>query len=426
MSQIFGRIYYGWLIVAAAFVTMFVGLGVSFYTFGIFLKALSEEFGWNRGEISLAFLFFSAGLGGASPLVGRWTDKYGPKRILIPAAFLMGLCFVSLRFLTASLVHLYFVYFLTGCSAVAVVMIVPVTMVSHWFRKKRGLALGITYVGGGFGGVFLAPLTSRLVSEMGFRDAYMILGMIIWAIIFFLVVPVIKSSPGDIGLLPDGEVPGSVEKNPTKGFPRVIDSIGTEVQMNFKQARKTLNFWLLISALFLTSFGISSVNQHLVPLLTDKGLSLDSAVRILSFFAAASILGRLISGYVVDKLVSKYVVIAFYAAFALGTTLLIFGDTNQAIYLATLFLGLALGAEFDLMAYIVGEYFGFPSFGEIFSYIFIAFVVGAAIGAPVFGYVFDITHSYNPVLLICVFLAFLAIIAIYLLEPPGVSTSGKG
>lgn len=414
-ENILGRIYYGWWIVTAAFCMMFIGIGTSIYTLGAFAKPLSAEFGWARGEIYVAFLFFSVGMGLMSPLVGHWTDRYGPKKVIFPAAFLMGLSFILLRYLTDSVLHLYSLYFLAGAGAAAVIGVVPVTMVSLWFRRKRGLALGIIYAGGGLGGVFIAPIAAKLISAVGFRDSYAILGISIWAAIFLVSMPLIKRNPQEIGLLPNGERTDS-DSGGKSNFQMRMARTRTLSEMALKQARKTLNFWLLCSAVLLTSLSAVSLHQHLIPLLTDKGFSLDGAAAVLSFVAASSILGRVASGYLVDKFTPKYVVIAFYLSLALGVLLFILEENIRMIYLAGFVFGLALGSEFDLMAYMVGEYFGFSSFGEIFSYVYISFLLGSSIGPASVGYIFDLTSSYDLAMILLVICALLAAIAIYLLQ----------
>jgi MFS family permease len=407
-----GRVYYGWLVVASGFVISFVGIGTAFYTFGSFLTALAAEFGWSRGEISLAFMFLVVGLGVVSPFVGRWTDRYGAKKVIVPSTLVMGLSLLLLRYLTNSFFHFYALYFLMGCGGAALITVVPVYMASRWFRRKRGLALGVTYVGGGLGGVVLASLSGYLITTVGFRNAYTVLGLLIWAAVFLLSVPLIKGDPAELGLLPDGE-----KRNPKATDPGF--SHATLLGMNLTEAGKTVNFWLLWFALFLTNTGVSAMNQHLVPLLTDKGFSLEGAAATLSLLAVVSIVGRLISGYLMDKLVVKYLAMAFYVSLALGLLALTLEGDLWTIYLSTVLLGLAVGAEFDMIAYMIGEYFGFSSFGEIFSWIYIASLLGGVIGPVATGYIFDWTGSYDLALILSAVLALVAVVSVSFLQSPG-------
>lgn len=250
----------------------------------------------------------------------------------------------------------------------------------------------------------MAPLSNYLISNFGFRNAYTFLGLLVWIIVIPMAVLLIKRNPEEIGLLPDGEM--------TVGNPQPIS---LTKGMTFREARNTLNFWLLCTAIFLTATGMNGSIHHLVPFLTDKGFSPAKAATFISLATTGSLLGRVTSGYLADKLIAKYVAMGYYLIMAIGLFLLL-TKSGYWVYLSIVCFGLGFGAEIDLMAYLAGEYFGFSSFGEIYAHIFMFFQIGAIIGPVIMGYIFDITNSYDPVLITFITAMVLASVVITLVR----------
>lgn len=394
------KIFYGWWIVLSAAVIQFVGVGIGIFTFSVFLKPLAQEFDWSRGEISWGLSLLSITQIFMQPMYGRWIDRYHPRWVIISASLLTGALFISLGYLTSLLWHFLLLYLLIGFGVAGLTGAPPASIVTRWFRKRRGLALGLSLLGPGFGGMIMVPLAYYFISVFGFRISYILLGFIVWALILPIAIFLLKRDPKDLDLAPDGENPGH---EPILSHNKKASLSG----LSLREAWRTLNFWLLGSAVFLSGSGMTGLHLHLVPLLTDIGFSPAKAVALFSLSSIASLFGRVTSGYLADKLVAKYVTAAYYLTMTVSFLLLL-GGGEGIIYLSIFLFGLGLGAEIDLMAYLVGEYFGFSSFGRIYGFIYAFFQSGVMIGPLFMGYIFDITGSYNSGL---IFLAMVTVLA---------------
>jgi len=192
-----------------------------------------------------------------------------------------------------------------------------------------------------------------------------------------------------MGLEPDGETVGQAEGSTQRG---------QESGLSFQEARHTGTFWLMGGAFFLMSVSFHGYVIHLVPLLTDRGLSAQSAALTASLAGGAALIGRVGIGYLLDRFFAPYVAVWFFCGFALGIFLLWSGAVGGLVFVAVVLVGLGLGAELDVMPYVVSRYFGLRAFGEIYSYTFAVFTLGGVVGPLLMGAVFDATGSYSLVL----------------------------
>src|SRR5262249_51342893 len=171
------RRFHGWWIVFVAGVGLFMGYGpIVTFTFGVFLKPLTEEFGWSRGQISLAFSFSLLVMSFTFPLVGRLVDRFGARKVIVPSVLFFGIGLMSLSLLSANLWHLYAVYVLLGLVGGGTAPIPYSNVIAHWFDKKRGLALGLAMVGLGLGTFVMPSLAQMLMTSQGWRQAYIFIG----------------------------------------------------------------------------------------------------------------------------------------------------------------------------------------------------------------------------------------------------------
>jgi MFS family permease len=208
-----------------------------------------------------------------------------------------------------------------------------------------------------------------------------------------VAIPVVglllRETPQLMGLEPDGETAGQAEGGKQRG---------PEEGLSFYEAWHTSTFWFMVSAFFLISVSFHGYIIHLVPLLTDRGLSARSAALTVSLAAGATLLGRVGIGYLLDRFFAPYVAGWFFCGFALGIALLWSGAVGGLAFVAVMLVGLGLGAELDVMPYAVSRYFGLRAFGEIYSYTFAIFTLGGVVGPPLMGAGFDTTGSYSLVL----------------------------
>jgi MFS family permease len=260
-----GKVFYGWWIALVTGIGLFLHYGPMIaFTFGVFLKPLSQEFGWSRTDISLAFALANLAASGALPLVGLLVDRWGARKVIVPSLLLFGTGIVSFAFLSAHLWHLYALYLVIGIVAGGTTPVPYAKVISCWFDKQRGLALGLAGAGTSVGAFIMPSLAQACIAAVGWRHAYVFLGLLVIVIASPVVGLFLKETPQMLGLWPDGETGA-----PTGAAIRH----GPEPGMSGREAWHTGTFWFMTSAFFLVSVSLHGCILHLVPLLTDRGVS---------------------------------------------------------------------------------------------------------------------------------------------------------
>jgi len=386
MRQTSGKLFHGWWIVLVAAIGLSMGYGpIVTFTFGVFLKPLTQEFGWSRGQISQAFSLSLLVMSFLFPLVGRLVDRFGARKVIIPSVLLFGLSLMLLSLLSASLWYLYAVYALLGIAGGGTAPVPYSNVISHWFDKRRGLALGVAMVGLGLSTFIMPSLAQTLIASGGWRQAYVLIGLMVMAVAIPVVALFLKETPQMLGLSPDGE---TLDKQRVKSH--------TDVEgMSLPEARQTGTFWILVSGFFLMSASVHGCLLHLPSLLTDRGFSPQRAAFATSLFGGALLFGRVGAGYLLDRFFASSVAVCFFSGATLGLILLWSGVTGPLAFVAAFLVGLGMGAEGDIIAYLISRYFGLRAFGEIYGYAFGAFTLGGVVGPLLMGKGFDATGSYS-------------------------------
>ncbi|HLK18798.1 MAG TPA: MFS transporter [Bryobacteraceae bacterium] len=376
----------GWWIVAVAIVAQCFGTApLLVYTFGIFAKPLVQAFHTNRGSIALAVSILDIVNTLTAPLAGRLIDRYGARRITILSFIGLTFALAGLSFARPPLWILYATYAAGGLLGIATTPVTFSRVVANWFDKKRGLALGLASTGVGLGIFIMPPLTQFLIDKWGWREAYLGLAALSLVIALPIVWIFLKATPEEVGLLPDGlNASGFAEQ---RKVPRTGMTAG--------EALRTVTFWQLCLVFFCVAACGNGTIAHVVPLLTDRGMSGHSAALAASLFGVASILGRVGNGYLVDRLFAPRVAAVLFSGAAAGVAILWSGVGGAAVYLASILVGLAIGAESDVMPFLVSRYFGMRSMATLYGCIFGSYTLGNATGRYLFGTGFDATGSYR-------------------------------
>ena len=384
------KVFYGWYIVPVAAIGLFVGyIPIILASFSVFFKPLSQEFHWSRAEISLAFSLSLLVVSVALPLVGRLVDRFAARKVILPSALFFGLGLASFYFLTASLWHFYAIYIFLGIVGSGTAAVPYYKVISDWFDKRRGLALGLTMAGSGIGFSVMPSLSYALIVTVGWRMAYVLIGLTVIAVTIPVVGLFLKERPQMMGLLPDGElVPHGGSDTQCKG------GLG----ITGREAWRSGTFWVMCTAIFLVAVSLNGCMIHIVPLLTDRGTSARSAALAASLLGGATLLGRVGTGYLMDRFFATNVAACLFGVAALGVLLLWGGVAGALAFMATFLIGVGNGAEGDVMPYLVSRYFGMRSFGEIYAYVGTIYALGALTGPLLMGVGFDSTGSYSVVL----------------------------
>ncbi|WP_157726647.1 MFS transporter [Thalassotalea crassostreae] len=392
------NIFYGWWIVLGCIIGISLGYSVIAMSFGTFIKEFETSFGWSRGQISFgstiigitAILFF--------PYVGTLVDKYGVKKVMIPSTFLFAFTIASMSLLTASIWHLYAMCILIPLLGAGTAPLTYSKLLVSWFDKKRGLALGIGLAGVGLGTTLVPIIASKFIELYTWREAYIAIGVLILCLAFPIVKWVFKEQPSDLGLHPDGDSAAEVEQQALKNANDNAKDKNVKIGFTAKEALKQKTFWLMFASFVITGLTTSTLLVHLVPMMMDQGLTLKQAVGTFAYLGMSIIGGRLLAGYLMDKFFAPFVVVVFMFGPVIGLAAFAMGATGEAAALCTGLIGIAIGAEFDVMAYFTSRYFGQRSFGVIYGYGYSGFKLGASIGPLIMGIAYDVNGRYTEVL----------------------------
>ncbi|MFC2016209.1 MFS transporter [Chloroflexota bacterium] len=396
------KVFYGYWIVLTAFFCLFLVSGCGFYAFSLFVRPLQAEFGWGRGGIMAAWtvLFLLSGM--AAPFIGRLIDRYGTRKIIAIGAFITGLGFVLLSQMN-SLWYLYIGHALIGGGHAAIGPVPTSTMVSNWFKKRRGLSIGIMSTGVGAGGFVLAPLIGGyLIPNFGWRVSYLALALITWTLIP-LALLVVRTKPADMGLSPDG-----IED--TETIARAKSSLPASSGLSLKIALATSTFWLIAVSFLAGNFGAVGTVQNQVPHLEDIGFSVAMAATALGAVALGSLFGKFGFGWLCDQIQANYAWGISLGLMLAGTIILMSMGPESPLAIVWLYAvvtGLGHGGWLPTMSMIVSTNFGLAAYGTIFGLITLAHGIGGATGPLFGGYMYDLMGSYR-----WAFIIFLALYAV--------------
>jgi MFS family permease len=368
--------YPGWRIVLAGF----FGVMVSFaaivpYTFGLFLKPLAASFGWHREATSAGFSIAALTVAAASPGLGFLLDRYNPRRIILPCIAIFSAAYASLALLTPHLSHFYLTFFVIGLVGNGTAYIGYSRAISTWFNRRRGFALSIMLAGSALGAMLLPVLAQAAITHLGWRTAYLILGLLAFAVGFPLTAAFVRERPR---VHEDGDV-------------------STEQGEPVSKALATPAFWIIAATVCLYAISVNGAIAHLSALLTDRGVSAAGAAWSVSIIGASGLLGRLLTGLFLDRFFGPRVSQLMLLMTVLGIVLLSVASSLTAGLVAAGFIGFSMGSEGDITPYLLGRYFGLKRFSTLYALTWTTYAIGGATGPILVGRVFDTLGSYRPI-----------------------------
>ena len=377
-----GGVFYGWWIVGATFTVLFIGLCSGFYTVSVFLEPIEQTFGWNRTRISLGFTIAALLVGLLSPVVGIAVARFGVKAVQLFGALVSGCGLVLASFIQV-LWQYYTIYIIMAIGLASVSLVPSQTLISHWFEKRRGTAMGIIMTGIGLGGMAMVFIASMMNEAYGWRWAYRFLGFLVLAIVVPVILFFIRNRPEDMGLVPDG-IPAS-ETGATAAL--------KTASLTVKEAFRTLPFHLICLVMALFSVILGGLTMHAIALFRSYGVV--EANTLWSLTLGASVAGRIIFGYLSDKLSKKILIGVSWLLHILGFwSITMASGASSMIWGFVICYGLALGSFVTLLPLFVAERFGVEHFSKLIGLIGLFQVIGLAIGSVLLGRIYDATSSY--------------------------------
>ncbi|MDG1437483.1 MAG: MFS transporter, partial [Emcibacteraceae bacterium] len=327
-----------------------------------------------------------------TPYVGSLVDKHGSKKIMIPSILLFGISLGAIPLFVSDVAHLYLFYALIGILSGGAAAVPYLRVAGAWFVKRRGLAFGLIMSGGGLGYAYSPPLVQYMIDNYGWHSGFYVLA----AILLFLVLPLIKfivhDKPQDLNLLPDGD---------TAEVDAAVDSSIDEDKISLSELLRTPLFYHMFATFSLLTFCLYGLLSNLVPMLNDRGMDGTTAALAATTVGITVIVSRIVIGILMDKYFAPRVAMVCFMLSAAGTAFLAFGAVGPTAFLAAIFFGFSVGAELDLLAYLITRYFGVSSFGMVYGILFAGFLGGVSVGPVVFGMLFDHYGSYVNILGIC-------------------------
>ena len=406
-------VFYGYWLVGLAFLFLLLSFGCGSFVFSLFVNPLQGAMGWGRAQVMVGFTIFFVVLGLASPLVGRIVDRHGPRVVIALGAVVMGLGFALLSRVD-SLPLFYVGYSIVGAGAAGMGPVPCSTVVSNWFRRKRGIAVGVMSAGMGAGGLVMAPIIGHMLESYDYRVAYFTMAMIIWALVIPLSLALVRRRPSDMGLHPDGDV---------EPPPAEAQASRVEVEsLSLRQALRTAAIWLVGVSFFVSGFSNTGALHAPVPFLEDIGFPTATAASALGMLGFGSATGKVFFGWLCDRMPPKRAS-ALGLALQLGGILVLLtirADSSVLLIWAyALLLGFGIGSWLPSLSMVVSTTFGLAYYGSVFGVISFVESAGTALGPLFAGLVFDATGSFYHAFVTFAALYAVAIPAILLVKRPG-------
>ena len=360
-----------------------VGNGVSVTpavhsVFGLFLVPLSLKFGWPRASISAALGILALVGALLYPWIGLYVDRHGARRMLLAGLAGLALSIMALAGTNGSLTQFYATFVAIAVFGAMAGTPIFQKVIADWFDENRGTALGISAgVGCGVGSAVLPILAAMLVSTWGWRAGYLGIG----AVGLFLALPLLIVLLRDRGAVA-GKEPGALGDGMTLG-----------------EAMRTQAFWLTLIAIAAGAGGVTAVFSHIVPILSERGISVATGTAVVSVFALVTSAWQIATGRIMDKVRTPRVVVPMYLMAVAGLILLETGVGTAQLMLGGVLLGIALGGLFGALPYFITRYFGVRHFGVIIGAMYSAVIAAQGSTPILLDAVFDAHHSYRPALI---------------------------
>jgi MFS family permease len=364
-----------WWVVFGATLGLIVSNGpVMFFTFGVFLKPVAQHFGWNRTTAAFAITVSEVLNGISVPFAGKLVDRWGVRRVTCASIALFSATAMAISRTPANPAGFILLYAIFGVTGSGTSPVSYAKAISAWFEARRGLALGIAMSGVGLGTALMPQVARLLIDRVGWRGAYVGLALLVFGVAFPAVTLFVRE--------------------PTA---RGTDSLTVEPSgvTLIEAVKGSSTFWLLGIAIFLVAAAVNGTIGHMVPMLTDRGISSQFATSMVTASGLALIAGRLLSGYLLDRFFGPYVAAGFFLMPFAGVIALSSGLGGSVPLLSATLLGLGLGAEMDLLAFFVGRYFGLRAFGLIYGCFMGIFFLGSGLGPWLMSLSFEKSHSYT-------------------------------
>jgi MFS transporter, OFA family, oxalate/formate antiporter len=374
------RLFHGWWVVAAAFAVTFIGFG-SAYTFSAFIGPLERDFGASRGSVSLVFslagfLYFALGI-----VSGPLADRFGSRPFAVAGMLLVALG-LALAGAAQNLIEVYLAYSLGVGLGMGCAYVPAIGAVQRWFVRRRGFASGLAVAGIGVGTLVMPPFASLLIANLGWREAYVALGVLALVLGGGMAL-LVENDPRGRGLNPDGDA--------APLGTRPAQAEGTSV----RDAIRSKRFISLYAACLICSFGVFVPFVHLVPFARDHGIAASTAALLLGVIGIGSTAGRFFLGGIADRMGRERSLLMMFVGMALSLSIWAVSSGVWSLAAFAFVFGVFYGGWVAVLPSVVMDYFGGRNVSGIIGVLYTSVAFGTLIGPSAAGFAFDLSHSYE-------------------------------
>jgi MFS family permease len=391
-------------VVFATMVGLATGVAsINLFAIGIFQGPITAEFGWSQTEYAVVTLIGTIVTVVSSLYIGKLFDRQGVRRWAIIGIILFAFALISLYWLTPNLLHFYAVFALIPIIGAGTSSIAYSRVVAAWFDRRRGQAFGAALAGIGIGGAVLSSVSQFLIDAVGWRGAYAGLGILTLLVTLPIVLWKLRDTPSEVGLGLDGRVPGESEDASSETS---VAQSGEPVRIGYTatESRRFPRFWWMFAAFLLLAFAIGGVLIPLVPILRARGIDPAQAAAVQGALGLALIVGRAFAGFLMDRYFAPYVAASILIFPIIGVVLLALDASSTTALVAAVCIGLAAGAELDVIAVLITRYFGNVAYAEYYGWQYAAWTFGSGTAVIATNRAFDVLGTHTPVLWVYVVL----------------------
>jgi MFS family permease len=354
--------------------------------------------------------------GFSGPIIGAFLQKYGARKVITTCATLTGVCYLLLSEMS-QIQYLFLAMATIGIGSAGITLIPNQTLISNWFNKYRGRAMGVMMMGIGFGGLLMPQVANYIIEAHGWRTSFRALGALLLVSIIPVTLLLVRTRPSDIGLQPDGVSHDDTDESGAPTEPAAA------VGLTVKRSIRTTSFWLLFVAFMLLVFGESGLTINFVAFLDDAGLSSQRSAFFWGMAAGISAAGRLGFGFLADRWNPRILIALTHGFHAVAVAILLVMFLGMGIHSGvslfpfSLIYGVSLGGSAVLLPVMVGRCFGLAHFSKVLGILMSGFALGVVGGPLLAGGLFDKTGSYRLALIIFAVGFAIAAVAVALINP---------
>jgi MFS family permease len=332
---------------------------IAVLTISPYILPIQAEFGWTRVQVSLAFTIVAYMIVLMSPLQGFLVDRLGPRRVVLMSIPLFSASLAALYFTPKNLLVYYVLWALVPVAAIGLWPLGYLQAVTRWFDRKLGLALGVANAGIGLGTFLVPMIVGPVIAQYSWRHALLVLaGLVLfvsWPVVFFCL------------------------REPTAAeLAERLRGAKKAFGLSLQEARREKTFWVLNIAFFMLGLTATSLVSQQAPLLREAGWTQDQTSQLLQLFGFGLLFARVAVGFIIDHVFAPRVMMTVSIGGALACVL--YAIYPDAAYVSALLIGFLLGAEFDVLAFLIKRYYGNVAYGRIYGVIFGVFYLGSGLG----------------------------------------------